>query len=242
MVPLSATEPNIPRTDGGEPAIDLQGLRLCDPQGAPLVGPVDLQRPRGWQGALVGASGSGKSTLLLGIAGVVPPYEGRIVVCGEQPWRMSEAKRIVWRARHLGLVLQRVHLLPHLSVDHNLELAGHLAGLSRTETCRRAAAHLDHFGLAALGQRPAGSLSIGEQQRIAVIRALLHDPVVVLADEPTAALDPAAAAQVEATLREGCARLGATLLLVTHDPALAGRLPEVLRMVHGRLHAPEEAA
>jgi ABC-type lipoprotein export system ATPase subunit len=242
MGPTSPAAPPPSFTVGGSPAVHLQGLCIGGPHGGLLVGPLDLRRPKGWHGALIGPSGSGKSTLLLCIAGVHPPAQGQIEVCGEKPWAMSETKRVAWRAHQLGLVLQRVHLLPHLTVTDNLNLAGHLAGLPSKEIRQRANTHLEQFGLMGLSHRAAGSLSIGEQQRIAVVRALIHEPALVLADEPTAALDPASASQVESALREGCTRIRATLLMVTHDPDLAARTSEVLRMAEGRLLPSEEAA
>ena len=175
-----------------------------------------LRRPPGKITAIAGPSGSGKSTLLYVLAGLQPPQAGRVLSDGADIYRLGEGRRDAWRRRTVGFVFQDFHLIPELSVVANVALPG---TFGRSGGRRRAPAEL----LAELGvptdRRSVAMLSRGEQQRVAIARALAFDPPVMLADEPTASLDGAAASEVRAILRR-LAEDGRTVVVVSHDEAL----------------------
>ncbi len=178
-----------------------------------------LQLAAGSASALVGASGCGKSTALDLLAGTLRPDRGaELSVAGQTLLGGGDLTR--WRAKTIGYVLQTGGLIPSLSVAENILLPRRLLGLSGWGG---AAGVAHRLGLDGLLQRAPGKISIGERQRVAIARALAHDPPVVLADEPTAALDPERAADVMTLLVDLTRERGATLLIVTHDAALAAR-------------------
>lgn len=217
----------------GAPLIVASGLQLRTPDGArPLLRLADWRLEAGGACAVTGPSGCGKSTLLQAIAGLVEVTEGELVVCGCALRGAPFGARARLRAAQLGLVMQGLHLLPALTAAENVALGGIFSDVPRAELQRRAADLLDRVGLGGRGGARPAALSHGEQQRVAVARALVHGPALVLADEPTASLDPAAAAQLLALIQACCAAQGAGLLLVTHDPGLAAALP-------ARLHLPD---
>ena len=168
----------------------------------------------GEQLALEGPSGTGKTTLLHGCAGILRPDRGRVVLDGQDLGALPESKRDALRGRRLGYVFQSFNLLQGLSAQENVALALGLGGETDPD---RALALLKRVGLAnKAGHRPS-QLSAGQQQRVAVARALARRPCVVLADEPTGNLDAAASKEALALLREACKEDGAALLLVSHD-------------------------
>jgi len=190
--------------------------------------------------ALLGPSGSGKSTLLNLVAAIDAPDEGCIRVDGTDVTRLEEPDRTLFRRNHVGLVFQFFNLLSTLTVEENLllplELTGRLDG-RRRERVRELLQRVE------LGDRADSfpdRLSGGEQQRVAVVRALVHDPGVVLADEPTGSLDDRAGGVVMDLLDELILETGTTLLMVTHSVALARRADRVLRLSGGRLVEGEE--
>ncbi|HXB98184.1 MAG TPA: ABC transporter ATP-binding protein [bacterium] len=171
----------------------------------------------GEQLALEGPSGTGKTTLLHCCAGILRPDRGRVVLDGQDLGALPESKRDALRGRRLGYVFQSFNLLQGLSAQENVALALGLGGETDPD---RALALLKRVGLAAkAGHRPS-QLSAGQQQRVAVARALARRPCVVLADEPTGNLDAAASREALALLREACKEAGAALLLVSHDPGV----------------------
>ena len=173
---------------------------------------------------LRGASGTGKTTLLHCIAGLLRPDEGRVVVAGLDLATLGEAARDRVRAAHVGYVFQTFNLLQGYSALENVLLAMSFAG--RMDAAR-ARALLEHVGLGdRLHHRPR-QLSVGQQQRVAVARALANRPALVLADEPTGSLDAHLAATALALLRESCQAEGAALLCVSHDPAVLGAFATV---------------
>lgn len=176
----------------------------------------------GDRAALIGPSGCGKSTCLDLLAAILRPDRAdRLVVAGAdlvRLWAEGPAGLIAWRGRHVGYVLQTGGLLPFMTVAENIRLGRRLLGLEGWGPARDIAGML---GIGALLDRRPGQLSIGERQRVAVARALAHEPQLVLADEPTAALDPARAAETMALLNDLAARQGTALLVVTHDVELA---------------------
>jgi putative ABC transport system ATP-binding protein len=212
--------------DTHPPLLSIEGLRKSfrAPDGSvSLV--IDVPRftlARGEQLALAGSSGSGKTTLLNLIAGILQADAGRIVLDGAELTALGEAARDRLRARTLGYVFQTFNLLQGYTALENVEL-GMLFGEGVDGA--RARALLERVGLGhRLHHRP-GQLSVGQQQRVAVARALANRPRLVLADEPTGNLDARHAQQAVALIRELCAEHGAALLLVSHDRAVLGQLP-----------------
>ena len=180
------------------------------------------------QCALEGTSGSGKSTLLHVISGIMRPDAGRVAIDGVDITRLPEARRDRLRADTLGLVFQQFNLLPGFTALENVLVA--MSFGSGGSDRRRAADLLAAVGLShRLHHRPA-QLSVGQQQRVAVARALANRPRAVLADEPTASVDAAHQRQVVDLLRGTCAAEGVALLVVTHDPAVAVEFPRRLKL------------
>jgi putative ABC transport system ATP-binding protein len=200
-------------------------VQVVSPTGAPLLSVERLALGPGDAIGLSGPSGCGKSTLLRVIAGLDPVHDGEVWVAGQamHALRPTAAARV--RGQHLGLIPQGLHLHPALNIEQNVLVGGIFACDGQAGHPRRARDLLDALGLGdRLAARPA-SLSLGEQQRVAVARALIHRPALVLADEPTASLDPAAADRVLAALTSLCADSGAALVLVSHDPRVLAALP-----------------
>jgi len=178
--------------------------------------------------ALLGPSGSGKSTLLHVLAGLIRPSEGQVEVAGENLQKLEGARMDRWRATTVGIVLQALHLVRHLSVRDNLRLAQYLAKAPQDD--KRIDDALGALGVAAKSARRPSELSQGEQQRVAIARAVVNRPKLLLADEPTANLDDAASAKVVDLLSEQAARHGATLVVATHDARVKGKFRERLEL------------
>jgi putative ABC transport system ATP-binding protein len=197
-------------------------------------GAVEALRLPEWQVAqgerwlVLGRSGCGKSTLLHILAGLVRPGEGEVDVAGESLRKLDAARLDRWRGTNVGIVLQALHLVKHLSVGENLRLAQYLARLPQDDV--RIADTLAALGIADKAARKPTQLSQGEQQRVAIARAVVNRPRLLLADEPTANLDDAAAASVVELLAEQAARYGATLVVATHDGRVKGKFRERLEL------------
>jgi len=185
--------------------------------------------------AVLGRSGTGKSTLLHVLGGLDRAQEGRIEVDGERVDGASERRLAALRRRRIGFVFQFFHLLPELSGEANVRLAGRVRG-AHPEAGERSDELIDRLGLRAVAHLAPTRLSGGEQQRFAIARALVNDPAVVLADEPTGNLDEASGAEVLRLLRETADERRA-VLLVTHDRAATAAADRVLRLQDGRLVA-----
>jgi putative ABC transport system ATP-binding protein len=170
---------------------------------------------KGEASLVLGPSGSGKSTLLAAISGLLTPTSGSVRVAGEELTKLTPVKRDAFRARHVGLVPQTLHLIGVLTARDNLRLARRIAGLP--EDVAWIDACLASLGLARLASRRASELSVGEAQRVAIARAVVNRPALILADEPTSALDDDNCARAAALLRQQAAACGATLLVATHD-------------------------
>jgi predicted ABC-type transport system involved in lysophospholipase L1 biosynthesis ATPase subunit len=192
---------------------------------------------RGVSLAMVGRSGSGKSTLLHLAAGIDLPTTGAVRLEGQPLAELSDHDRSLLRRRLVGLVFQFFHLLPHLSVLENICLPGWVAGDAAAATGARARDLLDRVGLADRAADRAGKLSGGEMQRVALCRALLRRPPLVLADEPTGNLDEAAGARVMDLLLALAREEDAGLLYVTHSAEQAALADRVLDLRDGRLEA-----
>ena len=177
---------------------------------------------------VLGASGSGKSTLLHALAGLIRPTDGEIEVAGENLRRLEGTRLDRWRATSVGIVLQALHLVKHLSVRDNLRLAQYLGQVPQDDA--RITDTLSALGVGDKASRRPTELSQGEQQRVAIARAVVNRPKLLLADEPTANLDDAAAAKVVDLLSEQAARHGATLVVATHDGRVKGKFRERLEL------------
>jgi putative ABC transport system ATP-binding protein len=203
--------------------------------GPPALDGVDLTVATGESVAVMGPSGSGKSTLLNLVAGLDRPTAGEVEVAGTVLNRLSETALARFRRARIGIVFQFFHLLDDLTARDNVLLPAQLAGVPRRAAAARADELLDTLGLAARADAYPARLSGGERQRVAVARALVNRPPLLLADEPTGAVDGTAGAQIMELLRD-LNRSGQTILLVTHDPALArGCATRVVEVRDGRL-------
>jgi ABC-type lipoprotein export system ATPase subunit len=209
--------------------LELAGVRkgYVAPDGARIevLDVPELALAAGEQVALRGASGTGKTTLLHVIAGIVRADAGSVRVAGEDLARLDEAARDMWRARHVGYVFQTFNLLQGFSALENVALASMFAGPAKVTRARELLARV---GLAGRLDYLPRKLSIGQQQRVAVARALVNSPQLVLADEPTGNLDRANAEAALALLRDTCRENGAALLVVSHDERVVERFERVL--------------
>jgi putative ABC transport system ATP-binding protein len=223
---------------GQIPIIELRGVtktyREGDTTRAVLVG-VDATIRRGELCVLIGRSGSGKSTLLNLIGGIDVPTSGAIVVDGTDLAAASEAARTLFRRHHVGFVFQFFNLIPTLTVEENLRLPLELNGRPRDAARERAASLLAEVGLAGREAAFPEHLSGGEQQRVAVARALVHEPLLVLADEPTGNLDLDTGRQVLELLDRLTRQAGRTMVMATHSAEVMGLADRIFRLQDGRL-------
>ena len=203
--------------------IRLTGVTKTYQAGAPpALADVSIGVAAGEVVAVMGPSGSGKSTLLNLVAGLDKPTTGTVTVAGRRIDALGEGALARFRARHVGIIFQFFNLLDDLTVEDNVLLPAQLAGASRRQARARAAELLERMGIGEHRDAYPARLSGGQRQRVAIARALVNSPELLLADEPTGALDTAAGQEIGRLLRELNAG-GQTLVLVTHDPALAQR-------------------
>ncbi|WP_234439728.1 ABC transporter ATP-binding protein [Streptomyces bicolor] len=196
---------------------------------------------RGEVAAITGASGSGKSSLLYCLAGVLPPSRGRISFEGQPYADLDDEEISALRRERFGFVFQYGELLPELTIEENTALPLRLAGQRKRPALKAAAEVLDRLGIADLRERRPSQVSGGQNQRVAVARALVHKPAVVFADEPTGALDSANAGAVLKEFLDLARSQGTAVLLVTHDATVAARADSRYTMADGVL-APMGAA
>jgi putative ABC transport system ATP-binding protein len=218
--------------------LSLSHVTKVYPRGAQTVRALDdvsLQLQAGEFLSVVGPSGCGKTTLLLIAGGLLRPDTGAVTIAGAEPYTLTPEQRSRFRGQHIGFVFQQFHLVPYLTVRENI-LSPVLAWW-KGDRHERADQLLDRFGLTARRDHRPAELSTGERQRTALARALLHQPQLLLADEPTGNLDPENAELVLTTLRD-CANAGAGVILVTHDKAAAARGDRTLRLDQGRAAEP----
>src|SRR5215472_14317277 len=228
------TQHSMPAPGGN--VIRLDGVTRAYQAGAPpaLAG-VSMSVSAGEVVAVMGPSGSGKSTLLNMIAGLDRPTAGTITVAGRRIDSLGEGALARFRARHIGIIFQFFNLLDDLTVEDNVLLPAQLAGASRRRARARADELLSRMGIEEHRDAYPARMSGGQRQRVAIARALVNSPAVLLADEPTGALDTATGQEIGRLLRERNAA-GQTLVLVTHDPALAERYAaRTLQLVDGHL-------
>jgi putative ABC transport system ATP-binding protein len=220
--------------DGDENILTAQGLRKCYGRGPAevcVLRGLDLAVRRGEFVAVMGPSGCGKSTLLHVLGLITPPDEGWLLVDGQST--EGDAARRELRRRKIGFVFQRFNLLGVLSARENLALSLRVRGLPRN--FEEIDDLLDSLGVAHVRHRKPSQMSIGEQQRVAVARAMAHRPAILLADEPTGSLDSANAEALLDTLWRMNAR-GQTIVMITHSAEAAARAPRILRMRDGRIY------
>jgi lipoprotein-releasing system ATP-binding protein len=219
-------------------ALELCGVRRVFKQGGTeliVLNGVDLALQPGEVVALVGPSGAGKSTLLH-VAGLLErPDGGMVLIGGEDCGSLSDERRTLLRRSQIGFVYQFHHLLPEFSALENVMLPQMIAGVPRSRAREEAGALLDRVGLAPRAVHRPARLSGGEQQRVAIVRALANDPKLLLADEPTGNLDHATGDSVMNTLLDLVRHTGLTALIATHNPDLARRLDRIIALEDGRL-------
>jgi putative ABC transport system ATP-binding protein len=220
----------------GEPAVELENVQLSLGRGAArvhILKGISLKIERGETAALIGPSGSGKTTLLMVMAGLERPDAGSVKVDGTALGRLGEDALARFRGARIGLVFQSFHLIPTMTALENVAIPLELAGIA--EAFARASAELAAVGLDnRLGHYPA-QLSGGEQQRVALARALAPNPIILIADEPTGNLDEATGAGIIDLIFALKRDRGATLILVTHDPALASKCERRIELRSGRI-------
>jgi putative ABC transport system ATP-binding protein len=220
------------------PIVQVSGLSKSFTRGSENIKVLDnlnLEVPRGQFMALMGPSGSGKTTLLNLIAGLDSPTAGSIVVGDKDIAKMSEAELARWRTRHVGFVFQFYHLLPVLTAYENVELPLLLLPLSASDRKRQVLTALDLVGLSGRMNHRPGQLSGGQQQRVGIARAMVTDPTLIVADEPTGDLDSKSAEEILNLLVELKKSLEKTIIMVTHDPKAALYAERVLHLEKGRL-------
>lgn len=200
----------------------------------PLDG-LDLAVERGDFLALMGPSGSGKTTLLNLIAGIDTPTSGALVVEGRDIAKLSRNKLADWRSKNVGYVFQLYNLVPVLTAYENVELPLLIHPLSRRERHERVSRALERVGIADRAEHFPRQLSGGQEQRVAIARAIVTDPAILVADEPTGDLDKAAADAIMALLVQLNEEMGATIVMVTHDPATTNYARRTLHLDKGQL-------
>jgi putative ABC transport system ATP-binding protein len=235
---LRITEPTI-KSDNSAPIVRASRLRKVYHSASDVeaLRGVDLDVMRGEMLAVVGPSGSGKTTLLNCLSGLDRFDGGNVVVDGADLAEMSDRERTAYRRRHMGFIFQAFNLLPVLTAVENVEIPLLLQGIGGREARHRSLDMLETLGMANRAQHRPDQLSGGEQQRVAVARALVHRPAVVWADEPTGNLDT----EVTLVIVELLVRMnkeGQTIVLVTHNPLVAERAARTVRMRDGRIELP----
>ena len=225
------------------PLISVRGLRLTVPSAAGpvnILSGVDLDVAAGEAVGIVGPSGSGKTSLLMVLAGLEQATAGSVVVAGRDITGLGEDALARFRRETVGIVFQAFHLIPTMTALENVSIPMELAGAP--DALPRAAAALEAVGLGHRLTHLPGQLSGGEQQRVALARAFAARPQLLLADEPTGNLDAATGRMVMDLLFAMREAHGTTLLLITHDPALAARCGRQVRVADGRIVTPAEAS
>ncbi|MDJ0890142.1 MAG: ABC transporter ATP-binding protein [Gammaproteobacteria bacterium] len=225
-------------TEVHEPLIQLSAVRKAYPEGAServIFEHLDATISAGELTVLLGRSGTGKSTLLNLISGIDLPDSGSVSIDGSPLTELSERERTLYRRRHIGFVFQFFNLVSTLTVEENLLLPLELNGTRGARAQRIVRDHLDQVGLGGREDSFPDRLSGGEQQRVAIVRALVHDPLLILADEPTGNLDVHTGHDILALLARLTRESGKTLLMVTHSVEAEAYADRILVLEDGRL-------
>jgi putative ABC transport system ATP-binding protein len=237
-VPRFRSPPAVPHETAA--AVECRGISKTFAIGGRLISVlrgIDLTAPRGRLTLIVGPSGSGKTTLLSIIAGILAPTAGSVRIAGHALDGIAERDRAAFRRAHIGFIFQQYNLLPALTAAENVAVPLVAAGSGMTRAVRAARLMLDRLGLAAHADTRPPLLSGGEQQRIAIARALVHEPRLVLCDEPTAALDSANGAAAMAILRDIALAPERAVIVVSHDTRIVGYADRVCRLEDGAIVA-----
>jgi putative ABC transport system ATP-binding protein len=216
-------------------AVEARGVRRAyrTPAGVVrAVDGIDLDVPAGQRLAIMGPSGCGKSTLLALIGCLEPTDAGAVTVLGTHLGTLGPEQRAAWRRKNVGFIFQAYDLVPFLTATENVALMSGIAARDSELTPRDL---LDRLGLAGHEDKLPDQLSGGQKQRVGIARCLIHQPAIVLADEPTGGLDSMTSAAVVDLLLEATAEIGATTIVVTHDPGVAVRFDRTLTLRDGRL-------
>ncbi len=225
-----------------EPIIEVEGLAKAyvngDVRTHALRG-VDLRVERGEMLAVMGPSGCGKTTLLNCLAGIDDPSEGVVRIAGTDLATLDDDTRTAYRAREMGFIFQFYNLLPVLSAAENVELPLLISGTAADESRERALASLGRVGLAEWQAHRPAQLSGGQRQRVTIARALVNDPAIVWADEPTGDLDTANANEIMSLMQELNRERHQTFVIVTHDPEIAARCHRTIHMQDGLIRSEE---
>jgi ABC-type lipoprotein export system ATPase subunit len=226
------------KANGSRPMVVVEGLTKTFQLGDQWVRALDavsVRVPAGQFLAIMGPSGSGKSTLLYLLGGLDRPSEGQVSVAGRRLDSMSSDDLAQFRRETVGFIFQAFHLIPTMTALQNVALPGVFAGLPRDQREQRATWLLGLMGLRQRMHHKPSQLSGGQQQRVAIARALFNNPPVIMADEPTGALDSKTGQAVMHVLRRMCSTLGKTVIVVTHDPAIARYADRMLLLKDGRV-------
>ena len=220
------------------PLIALRGVNKTFSRGKErlvVLNDLDLDIPKGSFEALMGPSGSGKTTLLNLIAGLDRPTKGSVEVGGKDIAKLGDSELSRWRSQNIGFIFQHFNLIPVLTALENVELPLLLTNLASAERKKRATTALRVVGLEdRMGHRP-NQLSGGQEQRVGIARAIVHDPTIVVADEPTGELDRQSADEILGLLDKLNKDFDKTILMVTHDPAAAERASIIRKLDKGQL-------
>jgi putative ABC transport system ATP-binding protein len=236
--PTPASAPTATAASAAEPLVHLRGIRKTYHRGSEQVNVLaglDLDMAAGTFDALMGPSGSGKTTLLNIIAGLDKPSAGKVVVAGKDLTALSEGALAKWRGRAVGFVFQSYNLIPVLTALQNVELPLLLTPFSRAERRKRAQTALRVVGLEDRQNHYPRQLSGGQEQRVTIARAIVNDPTLIVADEPTGDLDRKSADEILSLLVRLNQEFKKTIVIVTHDPAAAERAGRIHRLDKGVL-------
>ena len=223
-------------------AVSVRNLRKSYGSGAAAVHAldgVDLDVPFGSMAMLVGPSGSGKTTLVSVMGCILRPTSGSVKICGRETAGLSEKQLPAIRLAHIGFVFQGFNLFPALNALENVELALKLKGVRGAAVRRKAAELLDHVGLGNRLKNHPADLSGGQKQRVAIARALAGDPEIILADEPTAALDSQSGRTVMEMLTRLAHERGRAVVIVTHDTRALEYADRIIHIEDGKIRAPQ---
>jgi len=204
-------------------------------QQIPILKDINWKATRGTIQLLMGPSGSGKTTLISILAGLLTPTQGQVYLLGQEITHLSRHKRTAFRREHIGFIFQNFNLFPALTAAENIEIILNMKGIKKEQARYQAQNLLEQVGLHLYANRKPRDLSGGQKQRVAIARALAGNPCLIMADEPTAALDSQSGHQVTELLRHLAKEKGCTVLIVTHDPRIQDVADDITYLEDGRL-------